>query len=1305
MSPPVFINKFKILGPYLIILILLFSSISIFTAAEQEFTSTGNRGLPRPGQKEVEVIKEVDVAPGGGYWQGSVSTPMILFGMRSKQTAEFVNWINVTHRGNGDHYDITKITLFENTNINDHFEPGIYDLEITSCSNWTDEGYMNIPFTDTMVPTGGQGLQIWVACDFAGTALGTHGVEITYETDIQGPGITVIDTVPPKFPLQSSIIGINLTSDYNFGTHWIDTFDMMGQQQTGFYSADTLQIVCNVSHTWGQDNIYSANITVKNVNNVIIESHKSMQLVPQKVGPTWKTFKYVLYLPNPSPRGSYTSEVKAVGRGKLGVIIINKTSDTFNVLNKPPEIIGVIPDQHRNEDESWQLTLGQNKNDLEDANDDLNWSVKSIESPIDHVDVTDDILTFYLKKDKFGNDRIEIHLKDTDGDSTWTTIWVNISSVNDETEITPPIPNQTKKEDDPDWTVDLSGHMYDAEDPNSKLKWSIWSVNEDLYSAEIEGNFLRFSLVPDAFGEDILYVNLTDTDDMSTTQEVKVTIEPVNDEPIWKPIDTIIARKMEIQDALNFEDYIEDIDTEDYMLEFDISYDNMDKIELDIDDNNYLDIYLKSADYTCLTNVVVSVFDGTNFVQNNFKIFATVEHLVTTLRTPPDKGVLSTKAPQLSWYATVPKAFQNYKVKYNLYFNKDILKVGNLNSSVLIKKDLTSESFILSSLNNGSKYYWTVIPILYDSSNEILLKGECESGVWEFLIDLSATNEPPLSYLMTPLNNTIIKETSVLLTWNGYDPNGDTPIFYELYFGKDRIGVAEHEESFEIKDLEKPTSTSYLATNLTEDKTYYWTVVPSDGKEDGICSENIWEFGININNVQPQTKLEYPENNAYVSTSPELYWTCYDPDAAENIKYFIYLSDDYRKVESFDGSVLYRNRGFFENYIQISPALEANILYYWTVIPEDNVGKGFCSSGIWSFTTSGISNFLPRVNLLTPKGGVTLGDTEVELTWKGTDENEGDVLSYMVYFSTNKELVEKYDFSALFETVTDGTSIKISYLQNDTTYYWAVIPYDGKNNGLCLEKYWSFKIDTSKPSEYSDDEIIDSSEEENSYGDLMNYILLSVIIIVIAILIGALVLRKSGKKKKSEEKKEERVEMDKEDDSDSKEPEPSPPEPPEVSLPEASTMLPTAKPLATTLAAEFPLEQAYRAPPGTAPKIIATPVMNNKVEPEEPEEEPLATPIAKPMALATPFLKVEASTLAMEYPLEQAYRPPPEVETEPEPEPTPKQEVETVTPAPEVKNAPKPKIKKSPKPRIKTKRKPKRVVKKSKTVPKVKNKE
>ena len=67
------------------------------------------------------------------------------------------------------------------------------------------------------------------------------------------------------------------------------------------------------------------------------------------------------------------------------------------------------------------------------------------------------------------------------------------------------------------------------------------------------------------------------------------------------------------------------------------------------------------------------------------------------------------------------------------------------------------------------------------------------------------------------------------------------------------------------------------------------------------------------------------------------------------------------------------------------------------------------------------------------------------------------LLSYKIYFSPNKTLVEEYDNSVLFDTLTTSEPLILNYLENGTTYYWAVIPHDGKENGLCLNKFWYFR--------------------------------------------------------------------------------------------------------------------------------------------------------------------------------------------------------------------------------------------------------
>ncbi|MCK5559528.1 MAG: hypothetical protein KAJ51_03000 [Thermoplasmata archaeon] len=602
---------------------------------------------------------------------------------------------------------------------------------------------------------------------------------------------------------------------------------------------------------------------------------------------------------------------------------------------------------------------------------------------------------------------------------------------------------------------------------------------------------------------------------------------------------------MELKDAIHLEKYIEDKDTAKHEIEFEIvSNDNANRIKVDIDNKSYIDIKLIREGYTGFANVVISAYDGTTTIEQSVKIFATLEEMTTSLKTPPDGAKLSTKSPQLSWYTNIPAEFEAYKIAYNLYFSKDKSQVETHNSTVIIEEYWTAGTYFpKNSLTNGSIYYWTVIPLLMDKSNEVILEGECIDGAWQFMIDLSAPNEPPSCYLISPDNKAVLKEYSAELKWEGYDPNGDSPLFYELYLGTDKDLVSAHDETVEV-ELSSWTATSHIITNLTEDAIYYWTIVPNDGKPGGgVCLDDVWEFGINKINARPEVTLKYPINNDIVGVAPELYWTCEDPDPLETFEYFLYISNDDKKVSSLDDTVLFRGRSFLQNSIKISPPLTVDSKYYWIVMPQDGTGMGDCVSGIWSFTVKeGVvdTNYIPKVSLLYPEDGAIISTTEVKLQWLGSDENKEDILTYNIYFGTDRNSVKNYELSALHGTVTDINSYKISYLKNGTTYYWAVIPNDGRSNGLCLNKHWNFRVDLTldgSEGEWPDDtgngDNITIVEDDTFYEEFEDLVIGAIIITIIVILISAIVLRgsKPKYKVKAQDPKEERVEKKAEDDA------------------------------------------------------------------------------------------------------------------------------------------------------------------------------
>lgn len=90
-----------------------------------------------------------------------------------------------------------------------------------------------------------------------------------------------------------------------------------------------------------------------------------------------------------------------------------------------------------------------------------------------------------------------------------------------------------------------------------------------------------------------------------------------------------------------------------------------------------------------------------------------------------------------------------------------------------------------------------------------------------------------LTMLKSPSNGTKVDKLTPMLAWDG----SDDAIMYYVYLGKDKMAVVNHDKS-----LERITQdTSYTPIGkLDAGTTYYWTVISSDGKNNGTCE--VWSF-------------------------------------------------------------------------------------------------------------------------------------------------------------------------------------------------------------------------------------------------------------------------------------------------------------------------------------------------------------------------------------------------------------------------------------------------------------------------------
>ncbi len=151
-------------------------------------------------------------------------------------------------------------------------------------------------------------------------------------------------------------------------------------------------------------------------------------------------------------------------------------------------------------------------------------------------------------------------------------------------------------------------------------------------------------------------------------------------------------------------------------------------------------------------------------------------------------------------------------------------------------------------------------------------------------------------------------------------------------------------------------------------------------------------------NTPPVSNLAAPDNGTTIDiTNPTLRWTVSDKDA-DNVTTDLYLGKDLSFVQSLDAST---KAASGLTTISFVPAtmLDKGATYYWTVIPQDGIAYGKCTSGIWSFsiTANASVNHLPKfVSVPALEAGVG-----VEWTYTPTavDEDVKDTVTIRVVTS------------------------------------------------------------------------------------------------------------------------------------------------------------------------------------------------------------------------------------------------------------------------------------------------------------------
>ena len=128
--------------------------------------------------------------------------------------------------------------------------------------------------------------------------------------------------------------------------------------------------------------------------------------------------------------------------------------------------------------------------------------------------------------------------------------------------------------------------------------------------------------------------------------------------------------------------------------------------------------------------------------------------------------------------------------------------------------------------------------------------------------------------------------------------------------------------------------------------------------------------------------------------------------------------------------------------------LATDVSYSWKIVSKANDTSDTTDSDTWQFYLAGDGqeNYAPfPATILSPTSGaaVDTNNGSITLSWEGNDPDEGDSLTYTIYFDEVDGLQDP------IEEDSSETELEVS-VESGTTYYWRVKTSDGTSSSFTL---------------------------------------------------------------------------------------------------------------------------------------------------------------------------------------------------------------------------------------------------------------
>lgn len=170
-----------------------------------------------------------------------------------------------------------------------------------------------------------------------------------------------------------------------------------------------------------------------------------------------------------------------------------------------------------------------------------------------------------------------------------------------------------------------------------------------------------------------------------------------------------------------------------------------------------------------------------------------------------------------------------------------------------------------------------------------------------------------------------------------------------------------------------------------------------------------------------------------------LAWTGADADTGDTVAFSLYFGT---ASDPDDNAAVTLSEPAYD-----PGGLELAQTYYWKVSAQDSYGAE-TEGPVWSFSTI-LSNPPARPSGPSPASGAEDQALQIELSWSCSDPDEGDSLTFDVYFGPQES-------PFLVKQNLAETTYAVNVLRPLTTYYWKVVARD--SNGIETEGLvWHFR--------------------------------------------------------------------------------------------------------------------------------------------------------------------------------------------------------------------------------------------------------